>query len=149
MMRAEQELQIASSLNPLAHAWRAAADDALGGLGIKSAAAWCIVHLARLGRDVRQTELAEAIGISEPSLARTIAQVVADGLVERRVDAKDRRSNLMDLTDQGRALAGVAEKRLAGLRRELLVEASDEELAVLVRVFASVSARLGKGKSAA
>jgi MarR family transcriptional regulator for hemolysin len=148
MSRKEHELQIASALNPLAQAWRGAADDALGTLGIKSAAAWCIVHLARLGPDVRQTELAEAIGISEPSLARTIAQVVADDLVERRVDENDRRSNRMCLTARGAALARAAEERLASLRSDLLAEASDADIAVILRIFASVNARLGKGRLA-
>ena len=148
MSRTDQELRIAAALNPVAQAWRAAADDALASLGIKSAVAWCIVHLARLGTDVRQTELASAIGISDPSLARTIAQVVADGLVERRVDANDRRSNLMTLTARGRALAIQAEERLADLRSELLAGASDADLALIVRVFDSVNARLGKGRSA-
>ncbi len=149
MSRTEHELRIATALSPLAQAWRAAADGALGELGIKSAAAWCIVHLARLGPDVRQTELADAIGISDPSLARTIAQVVADGLVERRVDENDRRSNLMCLTAEGATLARAAEERLANLRSELLAETSDADLAVILRVFTSINARLGKGSTAA
>ncbi|ONF97086.1 MarR family winged helix-turn-helix transcriptional regulator [Sphingomonas jeddahensis] len=149
MSRTEHELRIATMLNPLAQAWRAAADAMLGELGIKSAAAWCLVHLARLGPNVRQTELADAIGISDPSLARTIAQVVADGLVERRIDENDRRSNLMCLTVEGAALAKAAEERLAGLRADLLGEASDADLAVILRVFAGVNVRLGKGAPAA
>ncbi|MFW2829251.1 MarR family winged helix-turn-helix transcriptional regulator [Sphingomonas sp. ID0503] len=143
MTRHEKERQAASALYPLARRWHAAADEALGGLGIKSAAAWCLVHLARLGPDVRQVDLAEAIGITEPSLARTVQLVIADGLVERSVDPADRRSSPLRLTAKGMELAAVAEERLAALRRELLTGISDADLDRVLGVFASVAARLG------
>ena len=42
----------------VARGWRHLADEALAELRVSSSAGWCLVHLARLGPDVRQADLA-------------------------------------------------------------------------------------------
>jgi DNA-binding MarR family transcriptional regulator len=49
-------------------------------------------------------ELAEAVGISQPGVTRTLGQLTEAGLVEARASEDDQRRKLVSLTDKGRAL---------------------------------------------
>jgi DNA-binding MarR family transcriptional regulator len=61
--------------------------------------------LGRLDRDGPQSvsELAMAERVRPQSMAQTVSDLEADGLVSRRPDPDDRRRALVELTDQGRA----------------------------------------------
>ena len=60
--------------------------------------------LAQLCRQegVRQTALAEALGVELPTVHKTLARLEAAGFVERRPDPQDARSSLAYLTVRGR-----------------------------------------------
>jgi DNA-binding MarR family transcriptional regulator len=61
--------------------------------------------LGRLDRDGGQSvsELASAERVRPQSMAQTVGDLEADGLVSRRPDPGDRRRALVELTEQGRA----------------------------------------------
>lgn len=52
----------------------------------------------------KQQDIADALGIARPNLVALIDALVERGLVERGVNAGDRRSYALTLTDAGRAL---------------------------------------------
>ncbi|HET9093520.1 MAG TPA: MarR family transcriptional regulator [Solirubrobacteraceae bacterium] len=54
---------------------------------------------------VRLAEVAEQEGLNPTLLSRTVAHLAQDGLVERTLDATDRRSAWLDATPAGRELA--------------------------------------------
>jgi DNA-binding MarR family transcriptional regulator len=54
----------------------------------------------------KQQDIADALGIARPNLVALIDALVERGLVERGVNAGDRRSYALTLTDAGRALLG-------------------------------------------
>jgi DNA-binding MarR family transcriptional regulator len=62
--------------------------------------------LGRLDRDGGQSvsELASAERVRPQSMAQTVGDLEADGLVSRRPDPGDRRRALVELTEQGRAV---------------------------------------------
>ena len=67
-----------------------------------------ISHGAVLGRLDREggqsvSELASAERVRPQSMAQTVGDLEADGLVSRRPDPVDRRRALVELTEQGRA----------------------------------------------
>jgi MarR family transcriptional regulator, transcriptional regulator for hemolysin len=141
-MREELESRIAAALPPLTRAWRQVADQTLGTVGISASAAWSLVYLQRFGATARQIDLARAVGVSEPSLVRTLDRLEGDGLIERRPDAEDRRAKRLHLTDKGRALAVAAEARLQALRADLLEHVSTPDLEAMLRACVSLERML-------
>jgi DNA-binding MarR family transcriptional regulator len=73
----------------LSGAWQRLADAALATLDVSNSQGWALVHLARLGAETRQADLARAIGITEASLVRTLHQLEHSGYVARRPDPDD------------------------------------------------------------
>ena len=60
--------------------------------------------LGRLDREGARTtsDLAAAERVRQQSMAQTVGELEADGLIERRPDPADARRALLELTDQGR-----------------------------------------------
>jgi DNA-binding MarR family transcriptional regulator len=64
----------------------------------------------------RAVDIAEKLNVSAPVLSRHIAELQDRGLVARRRDPEDRRAQLLELTESGKAkLAEVEEARTAVL----------------------------------
>jgi DNA-binding MarR family transcriptional regulator len=80
----------------------------------------------------KQQDIADALGIARPNLVALIDALVERGLVDRGVNADDRRSYALTLTDAGRAL--LSKGRAAhGLHEARLAEAlSAKEAAALL-----------------
>ncbi|WAC28556.1 MarR family winged helix-turn-helix transcriptional regulator [Ancylobacter sp. SL191] len=57
-------------------------------------------------------ELAQALGVSQPGVTRTIAGLVGRGLVETRPGSRDQRQKVVSLTDAGRRLVDLARSEL-------------------------------------
>ena len=132
--RAQLEAVLAGRMLPIARRWRALADRALDGLDVSSSLAWTLIQVGRMGGEARQTDLARALEISDPSLVRILDQLAKDDLLTRAVDAGDRRVRRVALTEAGRALVLSVEEVLASLRRRLLGDVADGELATAVSV---------------
>lgn len=92
--------------------------------------------LARLDREGPQgtSDLATAERIRPQSMAQTVADLEAQGFVERHPDASDRRRILLELTDGGRAaLLADRERREGWLAEALDASFTDEERDLLER----------------
>jgi MarR family transcriptional regulator for hemolysin len=140
--RRHLELALATGIRPLAGAWQRLADAALASFGISNSQGWALVHLARLGPDTRQADLARAIGITEASLVRTLHQLEHAGLIARQPGRDDRRANRLVLSDRGATLAARIDERLIALRAELLADICDDELDTTMRVLDHVAQRI-------
>jgi MarR family transcriptional regulator for hemolysin len=125
-------------------AYRAAADKALADYGLSQATAWPVISAGRLGDGVRQGVLAEAMGVEGPSLVRVLDQLVAQGLIERREDAVDRRAKTLHLTAAGHALRERVEAMLVELRRRLFADVDEADLEACIRVFDSLKSTLAR-----
>mgnify|MGYP001255420070 FL=1 len=106
MSPSELKRALAHKMPQVARQWRQLADLALAELGVSNSAGWCLIYLDRLGPDMRQADLAEELGIAQPSLVRTLDQLQAAGLVERVPNPDDRRSNRVAFTPEGQELVG-------------------------------------------
>jgi DNA-binding MarR family transcriptional regulator len=92
--------------------------------------------LARLDREGPQTTsaLAAAERIRPQSMAQTLAELQADGLVARRPHPLDRRQILMELTERGHgALVEDRRRREGWLARAIDEELTPEEKEILIR----------------
>jgi MarR family transcriptional regulator for hemolysin len=147
MSIAESKRLLAHKMAPVARGWRQLADSALAEFGVSNSAGWCLIHIDRMGGDVRQAELAESLDISQPSLVRTLDQVQSAGLVVRMPHPEDKRSNIIGLTPAGQDLVGRIEERLGLLRADLLQGVPDEAIMIMVEMLDLLSQRIGERRS--
>jgi len=92
--------------------------------------------LGRLDREGAQgtSDLAVAERVRPQSMAQIVADLQADGLIERHADPGDRRRMLIELTDQGReALSQDRRNREGWLARAIADKLSPREQATLAR----------------
>ena len=92
--------------------------------------------LARLDREGPRTTsaLAGAERVRPQSMAQTVAELQAAGLVARRPDPLDRRQVLIELTDDGReTLLDDRRRRDGWLAHAMAAELSDDEQETLIR----------------
>jgi len=138
---------LAHYMAPVARGWRQLADAELAEFGVSNSAAWCLIHIDRMGEDVRQSDLAESLDISQPSLVRTLDQVQAAGLVARTPHPDDKRSNRITLTPEGQELVGRIEGRLDALRRALLEDVPDAAVDIVVSLLDLLSRRIAERRN--
>jgi MarR family transcriptional regulator for hemolysin len=119
--------------------WRKMARGTAARHGVSEAAASPLVWIARLGENVRQTALAEAVGIEGASLVRLLDDLVAAGLVLREPDPADRRANNVTLTDAGRRVVGEIETELDDLRRAVFSGHPRADIEAALRVLAAIT----------
>ncbi|WP_084582706.1 MarR family winged helix-turn-helix transcriptional regulator [Sphingomonas azotifigens] len=131
-------------MSPTSRAWQRLADATLASLDISGSTGWALVYLQRLGEDVRQAELARAIGVTEASLVRTLHALEESGMVVRVADAQDRRANRLRLTERGVSHASRIDQRLAALRSALLDGVSDADLEATLRLLDQLATKLAE-----
>jgi MarR family transcriptional regulator for hemolysin len=133
-----------ASLQVMARAYKAAADKAVGHIGLSQAMAWPLVMIGRLGNGIRPGVLADVLAIEGASLVRQLDQLAEAGLVERREDAVDRRAKTLHLTPAGTRARAKIEAALDAMRAEMFEGIADADLEACLRVFAALDARLGR-----
>ncbi len=126
----------------LARRWRRLLDRRIAALGLSDATWTPLIHLQMAGDGISQTELAALVGIEGSSLVRLLDILVARGLVERQADPRDRRTRLIVLTEAGHAMLGDIRRVLDEAEAEMLADASDEELAAALGLFARIDRQL-------
>ena len=131
--------QFGALLVPLARGYRRQLDRGLAGLSLSHSMALAVMLIGRVGDGMRQGMLADQLGMEAPSVVPIIAQMERAGLVERRIDAGDKRARTLHLTDAGRELAAQAEARSAEVRHELLAGIDAADLATAISVMDRLS----------
>jgi MarR family transcriptional regulator for hemolysin len=134
-MDASLEQRFCLGLLRAARAWRRLADATATDFGLSDATAYPLVFIGLLGDGLRQSMLAEAIGIEGPSLVRLLDQLCAADLVVRREDPTDKRAKTLHLTAKGRVLTDELSARLEATRTSVLASADPEDLSAGLRVF--------------
>lgn len=130
------------ALAGLGRRWRRLLDDRLDLPGLTLAAWPPLVHLARSGDGVPQSELAARVGIDGSSLVRLIDQLSEHGLVERRADPQDRRARLIFLTAEGRQQTLAIEAQLEAIETAILGDLDDETILRARAAFARLEERI-------
>lgn len=120
MKRKELRREILFELSDVARAMRTYIDQRARAHDM-TRAQWSVLSRIERQEGMNQAELAEALEIQPISLVRLIDRLCSLGLVERRAHAKDRRVNLLHLTDAGRERL----QAMSPLGREISLEAMD------------------------
>ena len=112
----------------LPHLWRSILDRRLAPLGLTQTRWVTLYHLWKLGEGNPQCDLARAIGVEAPSLVRTLGQLEAQGLVERRACDDDRRSKRLYLPPAAIPLLEQIDSVVLAARQEMLAGLSEQDL---------------------
>jgi len=131
----------------LARRWRRAVEQTLAQSGLTDATWAPLIHLAEFGDGITQRDLAARVGIDGSSLVRLLDIVERRGLIERRVDAADRRARLIFLTKAGHDEVADIRHVLARGGAELLADVSDAEMEALLSVFDRITRRLDEAEA--
>ncbi|MDU9389677.1 MarR family winged helix-turn-helix transcriptional regulator [Pseudomonas sp. zfem002] len=89
------------------------------------------------------TEVASQLDIAPSAMTGLADRMLRAGLLERRVDAQDKRINRLWLTAHGREVAVLAQGELAPLNQTLAEGFSSEEMQVVSRWLTAVAQRFG------
>jgi MarR family transcriptional regulator for hemolysin len=127
-------VEFAPLLASTARGWRKAFDAAMAEHGLSDAKAIPLMILLRHGDRVPQGVLAERVGIEGATIVRVVDELEKDGLIQRVADDADRRVKLIQLTEDGRALAAKVEKSAARLRAIFLGDFDSDAVDIAMEV---------------
>lgn len=111
--------------------------------GVSEAASAPLLWIERLGENVRQNALADAIGIEGASLVRLLDELQAHGFITRVPDPSDRRANAVNLTDAGWTVVHEVNDALNELRLEVFAGVSRKDIEATLRVFDAIDDAAG------
>ncbi|MCD8499291.1 MAG: MarR family transcriptional regulator [Clostridiales bacterium] len=75
-----------------------------------------------------QTELAEALNVTTPSIAVSVKRLEKGGMITKTINEKDNRYNQIELTDEGKKAARVCEEIFSTINSRMFNGFSKEEL---------------------
>ena len=117
-----------------ARAWRTRLDQRLRPLGLSQGKWRTLINLSHGGDKLTQKELADRMGIEEPTLAGLLNRLEDDGWVTRRESPNDRRCKIVHLQRRSKAVLEEIFSTAHALRDELLQDVSPAERDVCMRV---------------
>jgi MarR family transcriptional regulator for hemolysin len=103
---------------------------------------WRVLSWAKLLPGIKQTELAERMNISGPTLVRILDSLEAQGMIERRESPDDRRVKEIHLTALGKPIEGQIDAEVTGIRNVVLEGVSEADLRTCLNVLAHIRRNL-------
>lgn len=134
-----KNLSLAEQLARVARLWKSAADQELAPLGLTQSRWVALWKLQRLGDNISQKALADALEIELGSLMRTLKLLEEQNLVERHCCSYDKRARIVRLTDDGKALLKQIEEKVLHVRRCLLSSIDEAELSQLSQTLEKIA----------
>lgn len=130
------------ALGPLLHgtarAWRLKLDERLKPMGLSQAKWRTLLHLSIAPGALTQTEIAERLGIEEPSLVTLLHRLESERWVARRGSPHDRRCKTVHLGRRAQRVIAQINAAAGKLRHELLADIPAPELQTCMRVLAQI-----------
>ncbi len=108
-----------------------------------------VIYSLAIQDGVTASEIASSTAFPKNTLSRAVNRLIGLGLVARRTDGDDRRSQILTLTDAGRAVYDEALPRFAGLEQEMLAPLSLVEREMLSMLLAKVVLAMFHGEARA
>jgi len=127
--------------------WRVLLDEHLRAIGYTVARMEALLMIAHSPDRSTQIAIAKRIGIEGPTLTRMLDMLAADGLVERVPDPADRRAKRIRLTPRGETAVVEIRGAVEALRRDLLADFAEEDMARVNEITARLIERLEEGAS--
>jgi MarR family transcriptional regulator for hemolysin len=135
---AEALYPFAQGLTFVARRWRNIMNEELQHVG-QSHARWGTLYWVDVfGDRINQTQLAERMGVEQPTLGRILHSLEVDGLIERRASKGDKRARVIRLTPGSVSLMNRINRIQNRVRASLLKDIDPAELVHCLAVFAKV-----------
>jgi len=122
--------------------WTALFNERIAAMGQTHLRWMALSRISEAPEGLNQRELARMLGADEPSLARIIAALEAQGLVQRRRAANDRRAKILQITPAAEAIHQEGVRIGRELRAHAFGDLPEADLAAALRVLTHVSAQL-------
>jgi MarR family transcriptional regulator for hemolysin len=124
--------------------WRARLNERLKAIGQTDARCGALSEIARAPDGIVQRDLAERLGVEEPTIVRLVDALEAQGWVERRAFQGDRRVKVLLITPAAIPVLQQAREIVLALEQELFDEMDPHDLAMCVGVLTRLSGKLGR-----
>ena len=124
-----------------ARAWRTKLDQRLRPLGLTQGKWRTLIHLSQGGNKLTQKEIAERMGIEEPTLAGLLDRLQEDGWIKRQESPSDRRCKIVHFQRRSKAVLDEIFNTAQGLRHELIDDVPANDLEACVRVLTQIRQR--------
>jgi MarR family transcriptional regulator, transcriptional regulator for hemolysin len=131
-----------SLVSQTARQWRRAVDLRLQPLGLTEATWLPLLRISRAAEPMRQKDLAASLFLDSSSVVRLLDNLQKAGLIERHEGTTDRRAKTIVLTPRGQSIVDIAEAASAEIRKSVLAELSQSDLAVATRVLQQICQKL-------
>jgi MarR family transcriptional regulator for hemolysin len=125
-------------LHGTARAWRLKLDERLKPMGLSQAKWRTLLHLSLAGDALTQAEIADRLGIEEPSLATLLHRLENEGWIIRRASPHDRRCKMVLLGQRAQRVISQINATAKKLRHELLEDVSPADLRTCMRVLTQI-----------
>ena len=125
-------------LHGTARAWRLKLDERLKPMGLSQAKWRTLLHLSLAGDALTQAEIAERLGIEQPSLVTLLHRLENEGWIIRRSSLHDRRCKMVFLGRRAQRVISQINAAAEKLRHELLENVSASDLRTCVRVLTQI-----------
>lgn len=132
------EERFSAALHNTTRAWRQAIDRRLKDLGVSQAGWVTIATIAKSAMPLSQTELANRLGIEDPSVVSMLDRLVKAGLVIRIPSETDRRVKYVALTQDGDALYAKVRTVADEFRKEMLGDIDKNTLVNMTELLESL-----------
>lgn len=147
--REELEFRFSRLLILAARRWSTFIDDVIREKTGQPRARWqTLAALAFSAQPIATIELAERMAVQWPNLIRTLNDLEAARLIERRINPADKRSRLVSITPEGLAVFREVKAVLDPTRAKLLAGFSGEELAQMEQLLDRFFAVMGEADEA-
>jgi MarR family transcriptional regulator for hemolysin len=131
-------------LHGTARAWRLKLDERLKPMGLSQAKWRTLLHLSLAGDALTQAEVAERLGIEEPSLVTLLHRLENEDWIIRRASPHDRRCKMVLLGRRAHNVISQINATAKKLRHELLEDVSAADLRTCMRVLAQIHEKAEK-----
>jgi MarR family transcriptional regulator for hemolysin len=125
-------------LHGTARAWRLKLDERLKPMGLSQAKWRTLLHLSLAGDALTQAEIAERLGIEEPSLVTLLHRLENEDWIIRRASPHDRRCKMVLLGRRAQNVISQISAEAEKLRGELLENISARDLRTCMRVLTQI-----------
>jgi MarR family transcriptional regulator for hemolysin len=125
-------------LHGTARAWRLKLDERLKPMGLSQAKWRTLMHLSLAGDTLTQSEIAERLGIEEPSLVTLLHRLENEDWIIRRASPHDRRCKMVLLGRRAQNVISQISAEAEKLRGELLENIPATDLRTCMRVLAQI-----------
>ena len=130
-----------------AGAWRNKLDQRLRPLGLTQGKWRTLLHLSIGGDKLTQKELADRMGIEEPTLVGLLNRLEADGWIKRQESPNDRRCKIVHLQRRSKTVLEQIFSAAYELRDELLQDISRADLETCLRVLIHIREKAEQAES--